>query len=83
RILGADHPDTLASRHDLADAYQAAGRPDAPPTVIDTVAPQPPPGAEELAAPVVSGAVVVGEIPRPQAGVRGARHRAAGGRGTR
>ncbi|HTQ17473.1 tetratricopeptide repeat protein [Mycobacterium sp.] len=28
RILGADHPDTLASRHDLADAYQAAGRPD-------------------------------------------------------
>jgi len=57
--------------------------PDAPPTVIDTVATQPPPGAEELAAPVVSGAVVVGEIPRPQAGVRGARHRAAGGRGTR
>jgi len=26
RILGADHPDTLASRHNLASAYQAAGR---------------------------------------------------------
>ena len=25
-ILGPDHPDTLASRHNLAGAYQAAGR---------------------------------------------------------
>ena len=26
RVLGEDHPDTLASRSDLAEAYQAAGR---------------------------------------------------------
>jgi Tetratricopeptide repeat len=26
RVLGADHPDTLTSRHNLAGAYQAAGR---------------------------------------------------------
>ena len=26
RVLGADHPDTLASRHNLADAYVSAGR---------------------------------------------------------
>jgi tetratricopeptide (TPR) repeat protein len=26
RVLGADHPDTLAARNDLAAAYQAAGR---------------------------------------------------------
>ena len=25
-VLGADHPDTLASRHNLADAYRSAGR---------------------------------------------------------
>ena len=25
RVLGADHPDTLASRNNLAYAYQAAG----------------------------------------------------------
>ncbi len=26
RVLGADHPDTLASRHNLAGAYESAGR---------------------------------------------------------
>ena len=26
RILGAEHPDTLGSRNNLANAYQAAGR---------------------------------------------------------
>ena len=26
RVLGADHPDTIASRNSLAYAYQAAGR---------------------------------------------------------
>ena len=26
RILGPDHPDTLISRNNLADAYRAAGR---------------------------------------------------------
>ena len=26
RLLGPDHPDTLASRHNLAYAYRAAGR---------------------------------------------------------
>ena len=26
RVLGADHPDTLGTRNDLANAYQAAGR---------------------------------------------------------
>jgi hypothetical protein len=26
RVLGADHPDTLTSRLDLADAYESAGR---------------------------------------------------------
>jgi hypothetical protein len=26
-VLGADHPDTLISRNDLANAYQSAGRP--------------------------------------------------------
>ena len=26
RVLGPDHPDTLASRNNLANAYQAAGR---------------------------------------------------------
>jgi Tetratricopeptide repeat len=26
RVLGADHPDTLATRHHLAAAYRAAGR---------------------------------------------------------
>ena len=26
RVLGPDHPDTLASRNDLAGAYRAAGR---------------------------------------------------------
>ena len=28
RVLGPDHPDTLASRNNLAAAYRAAGRPD-------------------------------------------------------
>jgi len=26
RVLGPDHPDTLAARNNLANAYQAAGR---------------------------------------------------------
>ena len=26
RVLDADHPDTLATRNNLADAYQDAGR---------------------------------------------------------
>jgi Tetratricopeptide repeat len=26
RLLGAEHPDTLTSRHNLANAYQQAGR---------------------------------------------------------
>ena len=26
RVLGADHPDTLATRNELAEAYQGAGR---------------------------------------------------------
>ena len=26
RVLGADHPDTLTTRNNLAAAYQAAGR---------------------------------------------------------
>jgi tetratricopeptide (TPR) repeat protein len=26
RVLGADHPDTLASRNNLAGAYESAGR---------------------------------------------------------
>ena len=26
RVLGPDHPDTLQSRNNLANAYQAAGR---------------------------------------------------------
>jgi Tetratricopeptide repeat len=28
RVLGADHPDTLTSRDNLAAAYEAAGRGD-------------------------------------------------------
>jgi hypothetical protein len=28
RVLGPDHPDTLASRNDLAAGYGAAGQPD-------------------------------------------------------
>jgi hypothetical protein len=26
RVLGPDHPDTLASQNNLADAYESAGR---------------------------------------------------------
>jgi hypothetical protein len=28
RLLGPDHPDTLTSRNNLANAYQEAGRPE-------------------------------------------------------
>ncbi|WP_317796017.1 tetratricopeptide repeat protein [Actinoplanes sichuanensis] len=37
RLLGGDHPDTLASRHSLAFAYLAAGRLDAAITALEGV----------------------------------------------